>query len=98
MGAAFAILPLASSLLRFSTAIAATPRTVVATVHRVSHGDTITTITSEGTQLCIRRLGIDPPEMPHGKKPGQPIGEDAREYVDHLIGGKTVQHATKRRD
>lgn len=67
MGAAFAILPHASSLLRFSSAIAATPRTVVATVQRVSHGDTITTIPSDGTQLCIRRLGIDAPEIPTGR-------------------------------
>ncbi len=27
----------------------------------------------------------------HGDKPGQPFGEEARDYLDHLIGGKTVR-------
>ncbi len=31
------------------------------------------------------------PEVPHGDKPGQPFGEEARDYLDHLIGGKTVR-------
>ncbi len=69
----------------------ATPRILVAKVERVSDGDTITAFTSEGTKLKIRLLGIDAPEVPHGKKPGQPYGEDARDYLDHLIGGKTVR-------
>ena len=65
------------------------PRTI--TVERVSDGDTITALTSEGTKLRIRLLGIDAPEIAHGKKPGQPFGEEARDYLNHLIGGKTVR-------
>lgn len=72
-------------------ASASTPRTLVATVQRVSDGDTIIAITADGTKLRIRLLGIDAPEIPHGKKPGQPFGEEARDYLDHLVGGKTVR-------
>ncbi len=73
------------------SARAATPRTLVAKVERVSDGDTIIDITSNQTKLHIRLLGIDAPEVPHGGKPGQPFGKEAREYLDHLIGGKTVR-------
>jgi endonuclease YncB( thermonuclease family) len=31
------------------------------------------------------------PPGPPGKKPGQPYAEEARDYLDHLIGGKTVR-------
>ncbi len=73
---------------------AATPRTLIAKVGRVSDGDTITAITSEGTKLRLRLLGIDAPEVPHGKEPGQPFGEEAREYLTRLIGGRTVRVET----
>ncbi len=70
---------------------AATPRTLVAKVERISDGDTITAVTNNQTKLRIRLMGIDAPEVPHGDKPGQPFGEEARDYLDHLIGGKTVR-------
>ncbi len=82
----FLVIAAASLLLLFS-AHAATLRTLVATVERVSDGDTITAITSNGTKLRLRLLGVDAPEIPHGKKPGQPYAEEARDYLDHLIGG-----------
>ncbi len=85
------ILIAVSVLFVFPFAHAATPRILVAKIERVSDGDTVTALTSEGTKLKIRLLGIDAPEVPHGKKPGQPFGEDARDYLDHLIGGKTVR-------
>ncbi len=47
--------------------------------------------TSEGATCRMRLLGIDAPEVPHGDKPGQPYGEDDRDYLDHLIGGRTVR-------
>ncbi len=72
-------------------AYAATPRTPVAKVEHVSDGDTITAITGNQTKLRLRLLGIDAPEVPHGDKPGQPFGQEARDYLDHLIGGKTVR-------
>ncbi len=76
-------------LLPPASAHAATPSTLIAKVDRVSDGDTIMAITSNQTKL--RLLGIDAPEVPHGEKPGQPYGEEARDYLEHLIGGKTVR-------
>ncbi len=70
---------------------AGTPRTLVAQVDRVSDGDTVIATTSEGTKLRLRLLGIDAPEIPHGNKAGQPFGEEARDYLDHLVGGKTIR-------
>ena len=72
-------------------ASASTPRTLVANVQRVSDGDTVIAMTADGTKLRIRLLGIDAPEVGHDKKPGQPYGEEARDYLDHLIGGKPVR-------
>lgn len=78
-------------LLPSPSAHASTARTLVAKVERVSDGDTIVAFTFEGTKLRLRLLGIDAPESPHGDKPGQPFGEEAGDYLDHLIGGKTVR-------
>ena len=71
--------------------LSASPRSFVATVQRVSDGDTLTAITADGTKLRIRLLGIDAPEIAHGKNPGQPFGEAAWDYLDHLTSGKTVR-------
>ncbi len=65
---------------------ASTPRFFLAAVKCVSAGDTLVAV--KGTR--VRLLGIGAPEIPHGKKPGQPSGEEARDYLDHHIGGKTV--------
>ncbi len=78
-------------LLILRASSAAAPRTLVATVERVSDGDTVTAVTSNQTKLRLRLLGIDAPEIPHGNKSGQPYGEEARDYLDHLTGGKTVR-------
>jgi len=72
-------------------ASAGSPRTLVATVERVSDGDSVTALSDNGTKLRIRILGIDAPEGAHGEKPGQPYGDEAKDYLDHLIGGKPVQ-------
>jgi endonuclease YncB( thermonuclease family) len=32
-----------------------------------------------------------PDEIANGDKPGQSFGEEARQYLDHLVGGKVVQ-------
>ncbi len=86
-----ALLVLVTSILFVTPALAATPRTLIAKVQRVSDGDSITAVTSNQTKLRIRLLGIDSPEVPYGDKPGQPFGEEARDYLDHLIGGKVVR-------
>jgi len=72
-------------------AFAASPRSLVATVQHVADGDPITALVENGTRLRLRLLGIDAPEIAHGWKPGQPYGEEAHDYLDHQIGGKTVQ-------
>ncbi len=75
-------------VLSVSSAHAGDPRTLVAKVERVSDGDTVIAVTSEGTKLRLRLLGIDAPEVPQGEKPGQPYGKEARDYLDHLVGGQ----------
>ncbi len=87
LAVSFLILPLGSTH-------AATPRSLTAKVKRVSDGDTVTAITSNQTKLRLRLLGIDAPETPHGEKPGQPFGEEAREYLTRLIGGSTIRVET----
>lgn len=37
-----------------------------------------------------RRLAFGAPEIARGNHPGQPFGEEARQYLDYLIGGKIV--------
>jgi endonuclease YncB( thermonuclease family) len=73
------------------TGSAASPRSLVATVQHVADGDSVTVLADNGTKLRIRLLGIDAPEIGHGTKPDQPFGEDARDYLDHLVGGKTIR-------
>jgi len=84
-----AVLPLLPA-----SAHAATPRTLVAKIEHVSDGDTITAVTENQTKLRLRLLGVDAPEIPHGKKPGQPFGQEAREHLARLIGGRTIQVET----
>ena len=66
-------------------------RTVTATVTKISDGDTVQAITPEGTKLKVRLYGIDAPETAKGKIPGEPFGNDAREYLTALVGQKAVQ-------
>ncbi len=79
-----------AALVLVTVAFAVTPRNLIAKVDRVTDGDSVTATTNDGTKLRIRLLGIDAPEIANGAKPGQPFGEEAREYLDHLIGGKLV--------
>lgn len=70
---------------------AAPLRTVTATITKISDGDTVQAITPEGTKLKVRLYGIDAPEMPKGKIPGEPFGNDSREYLASLVSHQTVQ-------
>ncbi len=81
----------ASPLISSSPIHAATPRTLVAKVNRVSDGQTVIAISDNGTKLRIRLLGIEAPEVANAAKPGQPYGDEARDHLDHLIGGKVVR-------
>ena len=73
---------------------AATPHLLVAKVEGVRDGDTITALTPERVTLRLRLLGVTAPEIPHGKQPGQPFGEAARDYLARLIGGRTIRIET----
>jgi micrococcal nuclease len=92
---------LLAALVGFSSlgaAQAPPPRIFLATVERVSAGDLLVAVAVNGTRLSIRLLGIDAPKVTQGSKPGQPFGEAARDYLNHLIGGKTVRMDTYGRD
>ena len=49
-------------------ALTAIPRTLVATVEPISDGDALMALSSNGTKLRIRLLGIDAPENAHGTR------------------------------
>ena len=52
----------------------------------VADGDTLT-VGSMGKKEKLRLCGIDAPEVAHGKKPGQPFGNEATEKLKALVGG-----------
>ncbi len=64
------VLVLIYSLVFFCISHAATPRSLVAKVDRVSDGDSVIATTSDGTKLRIRLLGIDAPEVAQGSNLG----------------------------
>lgn len=78
-------------LLLFALPSHAVLRTVQGTVSKVADGDTITVVTADGTRLRTRLYGIDAPEIRHGKKPGQPYGEDAKRALTRMVLGKKVR-------
>jgi len=59
-------------------------------VQKVADGDTVTVFTPEGTKLRVRLFGIDAPEVPHGREPGQPFGEQAQQALERKLLGKLV--------
>ena len=70
---------------------AAPLRTVTATIIKITDGDTVQAITPEGTKLKVRLYGIDAPETAKGQKPGEPFGNDSRDYLTSLVRHKTVR-------
>ncbi len=70
------------ALVLAGSGFATPPRPLVAAGERVSSGDTIIALSEYGTKLRISLLAIDAPELPHGKNPGQPFGEEARDWFD----------------
>ncbi|MFI5341467.1 MAG: thermonuclease family protein [Candidatus Methylomirabilales bacterium] len=63
-------MPTKRSLALAVPAFSGSPRSLVATVQHVADGDTVTTISANGTKLRIRLLGINAPEITHGSKQG----------------------------
>lgn len=70
------------------------PRSLQGRVERVADGDTLTARTDNQTRLRVRLLGIDAPEIPHGRAPGQPFGPEAHAHLEGLVGNRTVRIET----
>lgn len=70
---------------------AAPIRTVTATIIKISDGDTVQAVTPEGTKQKVRLYGIDAPETPKGKIPGEPFGNDSRNYLASLVNQQLVR-------
>lgn len=64
----------------------------------VIDGDTIAIDDVKGTR--VRYIGIDTPEIARQDSPGDPFSEEAREFNDELVRGKTVrlEYDTERYD
>jgi endonuclease YncB( thermonuclease family) len=59
-------------------------------VTRVTDGDTIR-IKSASTEITIRLVGIDAPEVSHKKRePGQPFSQQATKYLAGLVFNKSM--------
>nr|MDZ8061300.1 thermonuclease family protein [Nostoc sp. EkiNYC01] len=67
-----------------STSPRAMPLSEQWTVVSVADGDTIT-VKRDGETKKIRFCGMDAPEVKHGKQPGQPFGNEAREKLRSLV-------------
>jgi endonuclease YncB( thermonuclease family) len=55
------------------------------TVVSVADGDTITVRQTTGEKMKVRLGCIDAPEIPHGKAPGQPLGQEAKQKLSALV-------------
>lgn len=88
----FAILLLLSLPL---AAYAAKAETLQGKVMQVKDGDTVVVSPVNGGQFFTCRLyGIDTPEITHGKKSGQPYGNEAAKELKRLVLGQTVEITT----
>ncbi len=76
----------------------AAQRVIPAAVVQVVDGNTLFAKTMDNARLPVRLLGIDAPEVAQGKNPGQPLGKEAREYLDRQIAGKGVRLQTYGQD
>ncbi|MBD2341239.1 thermonuclease family protein [Calothrix sp. FACHB-156] len=60
-------------------------------VKSVADGDTITVRQTDGKEMKVRLGCIDAPEIPHGKAPGQPFGNEAKEKLRSLVAAANNQ-------
>lgn len=63
----------------------ATADAIDATVVRVEDGDSLIVRDARGRELEVRIVGIDAPEL------GQAGGDESREHLEGLVGGKQVE-------
>lgn len=66
------------------------PATISAEVIAVVDGDTIDVATENGTAR-VRLIGIDTPEIGRDGKAGECYADEARDFLDQLLYGRTVQ-------
>lgn len=65
---------------------------IEAYVTHCSDGDTCRVQFGDSLWVNVRLAGIDAPEVSHSKKrPGQPLGEEAKVFLNALVQGKAVQ-------
>ncbi len=64
--------------------------TEIATVMRVTDGDTLTA-TIDGRRVTVRLAGIDAPETSKGRDAGQPFAQKARSYLADLVLNQRVE-------
>lgn len=73
-----------------ASAVPAGRYTLTGVVSKVADGDTVT-LTVQGKSHRVRLDSIDAPEAGHSvKEPGQPFAEASQQYLDKLVGGKTL--------
>lgn len=54
-------------------------------------GDTLQVLSAGGETVRVRLEGIDAPEIRHGpNQPGQPFGEEAKNYLSQITAGKSL--------
>lgn len=87
----FILLSGIASLFAFVLPSRADFRTIEGVVRKVSDEDTIAVVTRGEKMFHIRLYGIDGPEIRHGKKPGQPFGEESKAALEAMILGKKVR-------
>lgn len=73
-----------------STEQAAAPEVEAVEVIAVVDGDTIDIATDAGTAR-VRLIGIDTPEIGRDGDPGECYAEEARDFLDGLVYGRTVE-------
>lgn len=75
------------------------PHVFTGKVVQIAEGDIITVLDAENEKHKVRLLGIDAPEVGHGKgEPGQPYGTKSKEFLERHIDGKQVRVVWRERD
>jgi micrococcal nuclease len=85
-----AIISIAAALTGCSPAPATAPTSERVDVTAVIDGDTIQVATASARER-VRLIGIDTPEIGRNGQPGECYAEQAREFLDELVYGKTVE-------
>lgn len=67
-------------------------KTINVEVLYCSDGDTCRVKIEGSMWVNVRLAGIDAPEVPHGKKkPGQPLGQEAKDLLNNTVKGKSLK-------